>query len=459
MGDRFPRMRFFHGLLIAVGIVFVLAMLAVGPGSIWINSFIHSDAFRHDVEIRAAQTLGGTVEITQINFSFWSGVQLEGLATKFASPQGTIAAQMESVNCSVSFPALLGRRLELNGLKLVKPQVVLTQQPPAMVPTPAPPPVPVKAETTPQQGASVTTSAFQFILNAAKISDGHLSIVDATGATKADLQGVQINADTAGYYEGKDVTGTIRIATVALPQNLNLADFSTPFTYRTGAVSVTPFEATAFGGRLTGHYQLDPSGPSLLEVDATGIDVGKIGATANPGASTHLSGSLALQSKWQGVEAGKLTGQGDAQISGGKLTGVTMLKDLAFALRVNGLAEPELKSVTTHFQVAEGTTRFTGLRIDSDVFAMTGDGVIDPQGRLSADMVLTLHGSAMGGIPGVAASFFSKLPGGEGSIPFHLGGTVSNPQADLSTRLFLQGSKVQKSIDNTVNRALNHLFH
>jgi uncharacterized protein involved in outer membrane biogenesis len=452
-------MRFLHWLLIAAGVLGVLLMLALGPGSIWINSFIHSDSFRHEVETRAGQTLGGTVEIKEIDFSIWSGVQLSGLATKFESPQGTVVAQMEGVNCSLSFVALLSRRLELNGLTLVKPQIVLTQEPPSTVATPAPPPVPAKAEATPQQVTSGTTSAFQFILNSAKVSDGRLSIRDATGATKADLQGIQIGTNTSGYYTGKDVTGTIRIATVALPQNLALTNFSTPFTYRTGAVEVTPFEATAFGGRLTGDYKLDPSAPSLLEVNATRIDVGQVGQVANPGSPTKLSGSLALQSKWQGVETGKLTGQGDAQITDGRLTGVSILKDLAFALRVNELAEPVLKSVTTHFQVAEGSTRFTGLTIESNVFEMTGSGVIDPQGRLSADMVLTLHGGAMGGIPGVAASFFSKLPGGAGSIPFHISGTVASPQADLSTRLFLQGSKVQKTINNTVNKAINHFFH
>ncbi len=168
-----------------------------------------------------------------------------------------------------------------------------------------------------------------------------------------------------------------------------------------------------------------------------------------------MSGSLALQSKWHGVETGKLTGEGDAQITDGRLKGVPLLRDLATALRVRELSEPLLKSVTTHFQVADGATRFTNLRIESDVFEMTGDGTIDAQGRLDANMVLTLHGSAMGVLPGAVASVFSKLPGGAGSIPFHIGGTVGSPQTDLSTRAFLSGSKVQSAI----KKAINRFFH
>jgi len=444
-------MRALRWLWVVVGVLGVLAMFAVGPGTIWLNSFIHSDAFRHEVETNAGQTLGGSVEIKQIDFSIWSGITLSGLATKLDSGQGTVVAQVESVNCSYSYLALLGRRLQLDSVTLIKPQIVLTQQPPSTVATPAPPPV-AKAAPSAQQTQSGRTSPFEVVLEAARITDGRLSIRDATSATKADLQGIEVSAKTGGYYEGRDVTGTLRIANVALPQNLNLTDFSTPFTFRTGAVEATPFEATAFAGKLTGGYKLDPSGPSLLEVDATGLDLTQIGRTANPGSSTQLSGSLALQSKWHGAETGKLTGEGDAQITNGKLTGVTVLRDLAIALRVRGLSEPDLKSVTVHFQVADGSTRFTNLQVESTDFEMTGNGVINAQGGLDANMMLTLHGGAMGGIPGATASFFSKLPGGAGSIPFHIGGTVGAPQTDLGSHLFLQGSQVEKALNKTINK-------
>jgi len=449
-------MRSFRWLILVAGIVVFLALVALGPGTMWLNSFIHSDAFRHEVETKASTAANGQVEIKQINFSIWSGVKLDGLAVKLDTPQGTVVAQVESVNCSYSFAALFKRRLQFDGVTLVKPQIVLTQQAPSTVPTPPTPPVPATTTPpTPQEAQSGKTSPVQVVLEAAKISDGSLAIRDETSATKANLEGIQVSADTGGYYDGKDITGKLRIATIALPQNLSLTDFSTPFTYRTGSIAVSPIEATAFGGKITGDYKLDPGTPSLLEVNATGIDVAQVGHAANPDSSTVLSGSLALQSKWHDAETGKLTGEGDAQITGGKLEGVPVLSDLAGALRIKELRDPVLKNVTTHFEVANGTTRFSNLRIESDVFDMTGDGTIDPQGRLDANMVLTLHGDAMGVIPGAVASVFSKLPGGAGSIPFHISGTVGSPQTDLSTRAFLSGSKVQ----NTVKKAFNHLFH
>jgi uncharacterized protein involved in outer membrane biogenesis len=437
-----------------LGIVGILVIVVLGVGSIWLNSFIHSDSFRQEVETKASLAAGTKVEIKQIDFSIWSGVKLGGIATKLDTPQGTVVAQVESVNCSYSIIALLSRKLQLDGVTVVKPQIVLTQEAASTVPTPAPPPVPATGATA-KETESGKTAPFQLILNAAKISDGDLTIRDATGASKADLQGVQASANTSGYYEGKDITGKLSIAKVVLPQNLNLTDFSTPFTYRTGAMEATPLEATAFSGHLTGSYKLDPSGPSLLEIDATKLDVAQIGKAANPNSSTALSGSLALQSKWQGAETGKLTGEGDAQITDGKLSGISILRDLATALRVREMSEPVLKSVTVHFQVANGTTHFTNLHLESVVFEMTGSGTINPQGRLEANMVLILHGNAMGMIPGAVTTVFSKLPGGGGSIPFHISGTVASPQADLGPRLFMQAPKVEKSI----NKVINHLFH
>jgi uncharacterized protein involved in outer membrane biogenesis len=445
-------MRSLHWLWLPVGVFGLLLMFALGPGTVWINAFCHSDAFRHEVESRASQSAGGQVEIKQIDFSVWSGVQLSGVATKLDSNQGVIVAQVEKVTCSYSLFALLERRLQLDGVTLVNPQIVLTQQPPSTVATPST----SSPRTTPSSEApSGRTPPFAVVLEKARIIDGRLSIRDASAVTKADLQGVQVSAKTGGFYTGKELTGTLRIATVSLPQNLSLTDFSTPFTYQAGAVAAGPFEATAFGGKLTGHYQLDPGSPSQLEVNGTGLDVSQIGRSASPDSSTRLSGSLALQSKWSGVETGKLTGEGDAQITDGKLEGVSILHDLASILRVGALSDPDLKSVTIHFQVANGSTHFTDLRIESTVFEMTGSGVIDAQGGLDADMVLSLHADAMGTIPRAASSVFSILPGGGGSIPFHLGGTASHPEADLSN-LFLQSPR---AVEKILNKTILHFFH
>ena len=441
-------------LWIPLVVLAVAVMFLAGPGTEWINSLVHTDSFRHEIEARAGAAAGGKVEIQDIEFSLWRGVQLRGLVTKVATPQGTVAAKIESVNCSYSLFALLRRRLQLNRVTLVKPDIELTQEAPSRVATPTPG---GKHETHASSGQAAQAPPMQVVLESGKIDDGHLTIRDASGALKADLQGIKARAETGGLYDNGDASGEMSIAKIALPKNLEITDFSTPFKGRVGAMEADPFEATAFGGRITGHYHLDPGGgPSTLDLNASNLDVAQITRSANPGSATRLSGSLTLQSTWRGPETGTLTGEGDAQITHGQLEGVAMLNNLGSILHIHGLVNPALKNVTTHFEVAGGTTRFSHLRIESDDFDLSGDGTISPDGRLDAEMVLTLHGGAMGGVPGLAAAFISRVPGGGGSIPFHLSGSVANPQTNLSPQLLNPLPEAHKA--EHLLQKVTHLF-
>ena len=428
-------------------ILALVIMFLSGPGTEWINSLVHTDAFRHEIESRASAAAGGPVEIQEIDFNLWRGVQLRGLVTKLGTPQGTVAAKIASVNCSYSLFGLLWRRLQVNSITLEKPQVELTQEAPSHVPTPSTGGKRVSHAGPDSSGAP----PLQVVLEREKISDGRLTIHDATGALKADLQGIQVTADTGGYYDGGDVSGEMAIALIALPKNLAVTDFSTPFKGRVGAMEADPFEAKAFGGTITGHYRLDPGAPSTLDVTASDLDMAQIGRTANPGSSTTLSGSLTLQSTWRGVETGTLTGEGDAEITHGQLEGVPMLNNLGRLLHIRGLTDPALKIVTTHFEVAGGTTHFSHLRIDAEAFDLTGQGTIDPDGHLDADMVMTLHSDTGSGL---AASLLARVPGGGKSIPFHLSGNISDPKTNLSPDLLNPAPAEQK-----VERALDKVSH
>lgn len=448
-------MRALRGLFVVGGVVVVLAILAVTIGTVWLNSFVHSDSFRHEVEARASQTLGGPVQIQAIDFNLFTGVKLRGLVTQIDAAhidgQGSLVANIAGINCSYSVADLLNKRLRLTGLTLEKPQLVLTRQAAATV---APPALTNGSETGQPDNAAAANSGppFQFILDAAKLKDGSLSIRDATGASMADLNGIDVEARTAGYFEGKDVTGKIKITDLGLPSNLHLTDFSSPFTYRTGALEAKSWEARAFNGKLTGDYAMGSSGPSTLDVDAKGLDVAQISQVADPSSSTHLSGALDLQSKWQGVETGQVNGEGDLQLNGGKLEGVKILQDLSGILRVKELNAPDLKKVQTHFVISQGQTQFTGLQLDAGIFQMTGAGTIGSDGALKADMVLILGQDAMSRLPQEAKMIFVQKPDGTGSVGFKLSGNISNPQADLGTRFFMQNMKVKNVIDKALNK-------
>jgi uncharacterized protein involved in outer membrane biogenesis len=447
-------MRSYRWLVVTVAVVLGLGLLAIAVGAVWLNSFIHSDAFRTEVESRASETLGGPVQVQSIDFNIFQGVKLNGLVTQIdpthSGGQGALKVQVASVNCAYAWSDLLQRKLRLTGITLDKPQIVLTKQPTAPPPAQALPGGP-DSGTTAGPGTAVP---FQFTLDHAKVSEGSLTICDAAGTTMVQLQGVNAAADTSGYFEGKDVTGTLKIADM-VGSNLHVTNFSTPFTYHQNLLDAKPFEASAFNGTIAGDYHLDGTGPSILNFNAKGFDIAQLTAATSSGSSAKLSGSLDLQSKWLAVELGDPNGEGDAQITNGKLEGVKMLHDLSSIFRIKELDAPLISSAKTHFVVQNRQTKFIGLEINSTGFQMTGSGVIGFDGSLNADMVLILSSSSMGKLPREVSAFFVQQSNGSGSVAYHLSGTVADPQTDLVTRLFMQNMQIQ----STVKKALNKFFH
>src|SRR5277367_3925435 len=113
-------MRSFRWIIVTVAVVVGLAVLAIAIGALWLNTFIHSDAFKTEVESRASQTLGGPVQIQSIDFDVLRGVQLQGLVTQIdpshAGGQGALKVQVASVNCAYAWTELFQRKLRLTGV-------------------------------------------------------------------------------------------------------------------------------------------------------------------------------------------------------------------------------------------------------------------------------------------------------------------------------------------------------
>jgi len=446
-------MRSFRWIIITVAGVAGLAVLAIAVGVLWLNTFIHSDAFKTEVESRASQSVGGPVQIQSIDFDIFHGIKLQGLVTQIdpshAGGQGALKIQVASVNCSYSWSDLFLRRLRLTGVTLDQPQIVLTKQ--ATAPAPAQP-----LPGGPDSGATAgpgTAMPFQFVLDRAKVNNGSVSIQDATGTPMVGLQGVNAEANTSGYYNGGNVTGTLRIAD-ATASNLHVTAFSTPFTYGSGAIQAKSFDASAFGGNIGGDYQMDGSGPSILNLNARGFDVAQLTAVTVSNSSAKLSGLLDLQSKWRGAETGVLNGEGDAQLTNGKLDGVKILQDLSGILKIKELNAPVITQAKTHFVVWNQQTKFIGLQLNSPIFQITGDGTVDFNGNLNANLVLILTRDSMAKLPKEAAASFVQQQDGTGSIAFQVTGTTANPQTDLATRLLMQNTQIK----NAINKALNKFF-
>jgi len=451
-------MRSLRWILGTVAVIVVVIVLVIAIGGAWLNTYIHSVAFKTEVESRAAQSLGGTVQIGQVDFNVFSGVKIQDLDADVnaahSGGQGALKVKVANVNCTYAWTELLSRRLKLTGLTLDQPQIILTKE---HVAPPPPQPRPGALDSGAVQGEGAAMP-FQFILDRIKIKDGVVSVLDAAGSTMVNLQGVNVDANTSGYTSNKDVTGTLKIADITGTSNMHITGFSTPFTFNTGGhFSASPFEASAYGGKLAGDYDfaMSPRMYSILNLNGKGFDVTKLTEATTSNSSAKLTGTLDFQSKWRGVESGSLEGEGDAQIADGKLEGVRILDEISQVLKIKELHDPIIKKGKTHFVVRGRETQLTGLQVESSIFNLTGDGTVSFDGPLNMNLVLILTRDAMNKLPSQVAASFVKQADGTGSIAFQVTGTTSNPQTNLPERLLLQNTQIQ----NVLNKALNKFFH
>ena len=454
-------MRSFRWLIITGVVIVGVAAIAIAVGAIWLNTFIHSPGFKDEVQTRASASIGGPVQIDSIDFDILHGIKLKGLVTQIDAShtggQGALKVNVAQVNCTYSLWDLLLRKLRLTGVVLDQPQITLTKQPTAPM-QPAPASTVSSSSSASAAGSSSGGSAFQFVLDGAKINNGSLTVQDASGANTASLQGVDASADTSGFSDGKDVTGEVKVKQVAA-SNFQVTDFYTSFTCHTNYLASKQFSATAYSGTLKGDYLMDGSsaGPSSLTLNGNSLNVAQLTAATSSSSSAQLTGSLDFQSKWRGIESDAPTGEGDAQLANGKLQGVKMLDEIGSALKIDELKEPLISKAITHFLVHDRQADFNGLQVTSQLFSITGHGTIGFDSSLNADLVLVLTGQAMARLPKEVANAFVQQSDGTGTIGFKVTGTTSNPSTDLPQKLLLQGA--QKQIKSELNKALKNFFH
>jgi uncharacterized protein involved in outer membrane biogenesis len=451
-------MRSFRWLFITGAVVIGLAVVAIAVGAIWLKSFIHSPAFKDEVETRASQSVGGPVQVEAVDFDVFHGIKLKGFVTQLDAAhdggQGALKVNVAQVNCTYSLFDLLAGKLRLTGVVLNQPQITLTKAPTAPMENSSATRAPATSSTPSGPAGSGGSVPFQFVLDRVKVNDGSITFANAAGATAVTLDGVNVEANTSGYADGKDVTGTVRVGAAAA-SGMVVKNFSTPVTYHTNYLLAKPFEADAFDGRLAGDFTIDGADPSVLNLNARGLNVEQITAATKSGSGAHVTGTLEFQSKWRGAETDEPVGEGDAQLSGGKLEGVKMLEEAARLLHIDELSTPAISKAQTHFVVRSRHFNFNGLQLDSTLFSLTGNGSVAFDGAVNADLVLILSRDGMGRLPREIASSFVQQPDGTGTIAFHVSGTTSDPQTNLPERLLLQNS----TIKNEAGKLLNKFFH
>lgn len=176
-------------------------------------------------------------------------------------------------------------------------------------------------------------------------------------------------------------------------------------------------------------------------------------------ASGNLGKNTRLNLKWEGVPVNLLpvpklgeyltgiskgmatleadgTWRGSLSMSGASLRGLPLMKTVASFLRNPTWANPPLKTLSADFEWSAGNLTLTNLIIESENLArIEGDLRVAAGGALAGQLQVGLDQNTLKFLPGAREAVFKTTRGDWNWSSVQLGGTLSQPTEDLSSRL------------------------
>jgi hypothetical protein len=254
---------------------------------------------------------------------------------------------------------------------------------------------------------------------------------------------------TAGglLLPGIDMAGTVAIDTL-VTENFTFTGTHGTVSATGGVVKLHQLRLDAFDGSISTTGTLDLRDPAKrpfdLKLNVEGVESNSF---LSPVTSfgKYLFGTLSLDTEMKGVlddtlgiSSATLTGNGDAIVSDGRLTGVPLLQSLSAFLSAPKLREVDFRSWTQSFSVADGRVKIDDLKIGGNDADITVNGFHGLDGTMDYSLRVRLPDSVSArirpaGIAGQLLQFFRDSEGGL-SFDFTVTGGMAAPVLKLDTR-------------------------
>ncbi len=393
--------------------MFVLGVLLVSGGYMWLKNYLRSDGFRELVNLKVSEVLEVEAEFDEFK---WDGMELT--APNFiAGGEGLIRSiEAEELKTEVRFGPLLSKRVETEELQVrrLHVEVDVTKDGP--------------------QFEDNGRKALKFKTARVDELSGMVDFGEAALRWK-EVKGILKPGQGRGSYEASLSRGRLLTPLSLFPrldlQKADLRYIDDELILKNGSWKVYS------SGRLATEGEIDfGSGDYFFEGSLVDVQCKEV---VPEDWAKRITGELTSSFTVEGEIKKTPLIAGDLQLSDGHLTALPVLDRIASYTATERFRRLSLRRAELKFRQRGKRLELTDIVVVSEgLLRIEGSLTID-DGQLDGDLRLGLTPSTLASIPGAAHRVFH--PGREGLhwAPVKITGTTKYPQEDLSDRLIAAG--------------------
>lgn len=423
---------------IAKRILIAAAAIAalIGLGAFGVNISIQSEAFQKRLLDALARTTGGKVSVRSIYYTPWSGVVAAGLEVQSSEGQ----SQIESIRARIAIVPLLAGRVVVRQIDIRSPRIVLST-PGLPLPLPpdggasgssdAPP-----ADAVDSKPPKATESPWVLEIERVKIRNASLSLPGPAGLPPLTVEGLAVDAHrrSSGMADGGFTIAKARLAPGVVVTNL-----AGKFDWNGGQFLSKDISGDWSGGRINAECEWVADAPPRFRFQASASNVSLArmledsgyspeGTSGTLNADFHLSGAALDRETWAGGSS--------LRLDEARILPVESIRQLGQMLGVAELQSLELESATADLSAESGRIAVERACIATKNLRFDATGTADWDGRLDLRSRFHVSETLRNDSRGILGSGFQQSEEeGFTHMPFHIGGTIARPQADLVEKL------------------------
>jgi len=464
-----------------VALIVLAAVIALGAFVlIGVNLYVQSEGTQAKIQQELSQRLSTPLEIGQMSVTPWGGLKLSRIT--IAQSSGVTAQhflEAKTFRLRVRFLSLFSRRLVINEVSLVNPNVVWPQDTKGKWRLPSRreestalgeskdgrtrhPGPPAAEAVLPNLGPSLSgvtgnepakAQSRLFVapeVRRLNIKNGDFSFLDRNGGLLGKFAGVDFRTSIRSAMA---LRGDVKVARISLRDRFFLDQLESPLRYEPDVLELSKISAHAGGGEITGYFAMQPEAedsPFTASVKFQNVLADQIVTDAG-GPKGIVQGKLEgnFEASGKTADPDALSGKGDISLRDGRVEQYSLLVLVGQILQIEELQQLHLERAEAKYRVSPGLITIEELILRTPNIRLSASGTVGFDGNLKLDSQLAINDKIRGQLfRAIRQNFQPSNEPGYYALDFKVGGSIERPSTDLMNRL------VGRDLSNMINSFL-----